>query len=32
MERMIVLLNSKTKTFLDRIAMDKGSYYFPPHG
>lgn len=32
MERMIVLLNSKTKTFLGRIAMDEGSYYFPSHG
>lgn len=31
MERIVTLFNSKTKTFLDRTAMDERSYYFPSH-
>lgn len=32
MERIVIFFSSKTKTFLDKIAMDERSYYFPSHG
>lgn len=32
MERIVVFFNRKTKTFLDRIAVDERSYYLPSHG
>ena len=31
MERVVIFFSSKTKTFLDRIAMDDRSYYLPSH-